>query len=55
MGTLTHFKNLYFEAFRNCKPEILVVILKAYSIFCGLMLFMAVYAFIYRAFNGFEF
>ena len=55
MGTITHFKNIYAQAFENCKPEILVVILKAYSVFCGLMLFMALYAFVYRAFNGFEF
>jgi len=55
MGTLLHFKNLYIQAFENCKPEILVVILKVYSIFCGLMLLMAFYAFAYRAFSGFEF
>ena len=55
MGTLTHFKNLYVGAFKNCKPEILVVILKVYSVFCALMLFMAIYAFTHRALNGFEF
>lgn len=55
MGTLAHFKNLYVGAFENCKPEILVVILKVYSVFCALMLFMAIYAFTYRALNGFEF
>ncbi len=55
MGTLLHFKNLYTSAFENCKPEILVVILKVYSVFCGLMLLMAFYAFGYRVFNGFEF
>jgi hypothetical protein len=55
MGTLEHFKNLYVEAFDDCKPEFVVVLLKAYSVFCVLMLFMAVYAFMYRAFTGFEF
>ncbi|MFC4096335.1 DUF6747 family protein [Euzebyella saccharophila] len=55
MGTITHFKNLYVEAFDNCKPEILVVLLKAYSVFSAIMILMAVYAFMYRAINGFEF
>ncbi|MEM9141418.1 MAG: DUF6747 family protein [Bacteroidota bacterium] len=55
MGTLLHFKHLYSAAFDNCKPEILVILLKAYSVFCGLMLVMAIYAFMYRAFTGFEF
>ncbi|SIS94903.1 MULTISPECIES: DUF6747 family protein [Zobellia] len=55
MGTLLHFKNLYVQAFENCKPEIVVFLLKAYSVFCGLMLFMAVYAFMHRALHGFEF
>lgn len=55
MGTLLHFKNLYTEAFDNCKPEIAVIFLKAYSLFCLLMLSIAIYAFIYRAFTGFDF
>ncbi|WP_419212361.1 DUF6747 family protein [Maribacter sp. X9] len=55
MGTITHFRDLYVQAFENCKPEILVTILKVYSVFCALMLFMAVYAFMYRALNGFDF
>ncbi|MFS4416310.1 DUF6747 family protein [Maribacter sp. 2307ULW6-5] len=55
MGTLLHFKTLYTEAFKNCKPEILVVILKIYSVFCAGMLLMALYAFFHRAFTGFEF
>ncbi|MET1257691.1 DUF6747 family protein [Flagellimonas sp. DF-77] len=55
MGTITHFKQLYTEAFDNCKPESLVLILKIYSIFCAAMLSMAFYAFIYRAFTGFKF
>jgi len=55
MGTLLHFRDLYIRAFENCKPEILVVILKVYSVFCGLMLLMAFYAFAYRALNGFKF
>ncbi|MFH6604710.1 DUF6747 family protein [Maribacter algicola] len=55
MGTLLHFKNIYTEAFENCKPDIVVMILKAYSVFCVLMLSMAVYAFMYRAFTGFDF
>lgn len=55
MGTLLHFKELYTEAFENCKPEIIVVLLKVYSVFCALMLFMAVYAFMNRALTGFEF
>ncbi|MFK5971974.1 MAG: hypothetical protein QM485_01720 [Flavobacteriaceae bacterium] len=55
MGTLLHFKELYTKAFENCKPEIIVVLLKVYSVFCALMLFMAVYAFMNRALSGFEF
>ena len=55
MGTLLHFRNLYNEAFENCKPWFVVYLLKGYSIFCVLMLTMAVYAFMYRAFTGFEF
>ena len=55
MGTLSHFRKLYVEAFDDCKPEILVYLLKIYSFFCALMLGMAVYAFLYRAFTGFEF
>ncbi len=55
MGTLLHLRSLYFEAFDNCKPEFVVVILKIYSVFCVLLLSMAIYAFMYRAFTGFEF
>ncbi len=55
MGTLSHFKDLYIEAFDDCKPEFAVVLLKIYSVFCALMLLMAVYAFMDRALNGFEF
>ena len=55
MGTITHLRKLYIEAFDNCKPDILVAILKVYAVFCALMLVMAMYAFVYRAVNGFEF
>ncbi len=55
MGTLTHFKNLYVEAFDDCKPEFVVFLLKIYSVFCALMLGMALYALLYRAFTGFDF
>ncbi|MEM9001868.1 MAG: DUF6747 family protein [Bacteroidota bacterium] len=55
MGILLHFKNLYVTAFDNCKPEIIVILLKIYSVFCALMLSMAFYAFLYRAFTGFDF
>ncbi|WP_313790958.1 MULTISPECIES: DUF6747 family protein [Flavobacteriaceae] len=55
MGTLLHFKHLYQEAFDECKPSFVVLFLKGYSIFCGIMLFMALYAFLYRAFTGFDF
>lgn len=55
MGTITHFRNLYVQAFENCEPVILVTFLKVYSVFCALMLFMATYAFMYRVVNGFEF
>lgn len=55
MGTLIHFKNLYLHAFDNCKPTYVVYLLKAYSLFCALMITMAIYAFLYRAFTGFEF
>ncbi|MET7030840.1 DUF6747 family protein [Sediminicola luteus] len=55
MGTLLHFKSIYLEAFENCKPEFVVILLKVYSVFCVIMLFMALYAFTYRAFTGFKF
>ncbi|WP_198944445.1 DUF6747 family protein [Robiginitalea sediminis] len=55
MGTLLHFRNLYVHAFDDCKPSYLVVVLKGYSIFCAALLLMAFYAFLYRAFTGFEF
>ena len=55
MGTLIHFKNLYAQAFENCKPEILVIILKVYSVFCALMILMAIYALSDRALNGGDF
>ncbi|WP_168796349.1 DUF6747 family protein [Flagellimonas onchidii] len=55
MGTLLHFKQLYVNAFDNCKPNYLVVFLKGYTIFCGILLLMALYAFIYRAITGFDF
>lgn len=55
MGTLLHFKNIYMQAFENCKPEFLVLLLKIYSFFCAILLSMVIYAFFYRAFTGFEF
>ena len=55
MGTLLHFKQLYVDAFDDCKPEILVYLLKAYSLFCALMLLLGFYALFYRAFTGFDF
>lgn len=55
MGTLLHFKNIYSKAFENCKPEIAVIILKLYSVFCLIMLSMTVYAFMFRVFTGFDF
>lgn len=55
MGTLTHFRNLYVEAFENCKPQIVVVLLKVYSVFCAIMIFMAIYALTDRALNGWDF
>ncbi|MFD2607506.1 DUF6747 family protein [Euzebyella marina] len=55
MGTLVRFKNLYVEAFDDCKPEILVLLLKAYSVFSAVMILLAMYAFMHRAVNGFEF
>lgn len=55
MGTLLHFKHLYLQAFENCKPEFVVLLLKVYSFFCAIMLSMAIYAFFYRAFTGFDF
>lgn len=55
MGTILHFKNLYDEAFENCRPVLLVVLLKVYSVFCAAMICMAIYALFYRALTGFEF
>ena len=55
MGTLLNFKSLYLAAFDDCKPGFLVLVLKIYSVFSAIMILMAVYAFLYRAFTGFEF
>jgi hypothetical protein len=55
MGTLAHFKYLYDHAFEDCKPTYMVYLLKGYALFCAMMLSMALYAFIYRVFTGFEF
>ncbi|MDC6365989.1 MULTISPECIES: DUF6747 family protein [Flavobacteriaceae] len=55
MGTLVHFKHLYNEAFDDCRPSYVVVFLKGYAIFCAVLLLMAVYAFLFRAFTGFDF
>ncbi|NHF60814.1 hypothetical protein FK220_015775 [Flavobacteriaceae bacterium TP-CH-4] len=55
MGTLLHFRNLYEQAFEDCKPQVAVILLKIYSVFAAFMLFMAVYALMDRALNGFEF
>ncbi|NJB70753.1 hypothetical protein GGR42_001215 [Saonia flava] len=55
MGTLLNFRNLYVDSFNECKPGFAVTILKAYSVFCGILLAMAVYAFMYRVITGFDF
>ena len=55
MGMLLTFKDRYVEAFDNCKPDFVVILLKLYSVFSALMIFMAIYALCYRAFTGFEF
>ncbi len=55
MGTLLHFRNLYSEAFENCKPELIVILLKAYSVFSAILIFLAIYALSDRVFNGWDF
>ncbi|GGG52911.1 hypothetical protein GCM10011414_23180 [Croceivirga lutea] len=55
MEMIVNFKNLYLEAFRNCRPNYLVMFLKAYSVFSAAMILMAVYVLVYRAVTGFEF
>lgn len=55
MGTLLHFSKLYTEAFENCKPVVIVILLKAYSIFSAIMILMAIYALSDRALNGWDF
>ena len=55
MGTLLHFKDVYNDAFDELKPGLIKALLKGYSIFCAVMLSMALYAFIYRVFTGFDF
>jgi len=55
MGTLIHVKSIYTAAFKNCKSEFLVLILKAYSIFCAIMLLIVLYAFVFRALSGYRF
>jgi hypothetical protein len=55
MGILAHFSNLYTQAFEDCKPAAIVVLLKIYSVFCAIMIFMAIYALSDRALNGWDF
>jgi len=55
MGTLLQFKNIYQEAFEHCKPSVIVSLLKVYTLFCAFMLSLAIYAFTYRVFTGFDF
>lgn len=55
MGTLSHLSNLYSRAFEGCKPAIVVYILKAYSVFVVIMIFMAFYALSHRILHGWEF
>ncbi|MCL6275170.1 hypothetical protein M3P19_14210 [Muricauda sp. 2012CJ35-5] len=55
MGTLLHFKQLYLEAFENCRPNYVVLFLKGYAIFCAVLLAMALYAFLFRVITGFDF
>ena len=55
MGTLLLFKNLYYQAFDDCKPSILVVVLKVYTFFCLTMLGLLLYAFVYRVLTGYQF
>lgn len=55
MGILAHFKYLFDHAFEDCKPAYMVYLMKGYTVFCVLMLSMALYAFFYRVFTGFDF
>ncbi len=55
MGTLLHFRNLYSEAFENCRPELIVILLKAYSVFSAILIFLAIYALTTRGLNGWDF
>ncbi len=55
MGTLLLLKGIYLKAFDDCKPDYRVVLLKAYSVLCALMLMLVFYAFFYGLFTGYEF
>jgi hypothetical protein len=55
MGILTNFSNFYTQAFEGCKPAVIVILLKIYSVFCALMILMAVYALSERALDGWDF
>jgi len=55
MGTLLLFKNLYHQAFDDCKPGFLVIVLKVYTFFCLTMLGLLLYAFAYRVLTGYQF
>ncbi|MEE9362884.1 MAG: DUF6747 family protein [Cellulophaga sp.] len=55
MARFLHLKNIYLEAFEDCKPKYLANFLKVYMIFCVLMLTLALYAFTYRAVTGYHF
>ncbi len=46
-------KERYLAAFEGCRPKYLVLLLQAYSVFCALMIIMAIYAIVYRMSTGF--
>ena len=55
MNTFLNFKNAYLQAFKESESPFFTMILRIYSIFNAILILIAVYAFLYRVFTGFEF
>ncbi|MGB5170541.1 DUF6747 family protein [Eudoraea sp.] len=55
MEKVLHFREIYLEAFRNWKNLFLKEYFKVFSWFCFALLFVTLYAFIYRVLTGFAF
>jgi len=55
MKTVLLLKDLYFDAFRNLGNFLIKSYFKAFAWFSFILLFVVLYAFIYRVASGFAF